>query len=133
MVIYAFVVAVLVIVFGLIIHLVYKFALRRGKYNGLTLIEGLIIFIGTVPGLAGCAGAGGAGAGFPLPLIIGLPLHLIYIDNNSCGWGQLMLVDYPNVTTEFISFPIAWFIANLLVLGSLYYFKMRSSKKLNNK
>ncbi|WP_460237142.1 hypothetical protein [Aurantivibrio plasticivorans] len=126
MIILAFLVAMLVFVFAVIIHLLYRYVFRRGKYEGITFLEVAFISVGSVPGLAGCA-IGWAGFGFPLPLIIGLPLNLIFLGNKECGWWPPLMLNDLQLISKFASLFIAWFLANLLVVGVLFYFKKRSA------
>ena len=122
---YTLIVGALILVFGTTIHLLYKRILHKGKYQGLSVFEGVIIVVGRAPGLAGCVSVW-TGIGFPLPLIIGLPVHLIFIGNKHCGWTQSLFFNDPGLTQKFAGFPIAWITANIAILALLYYFKIQS-------
>ena len=127
---YAIVVSVFTLIFSVAIHFVYKMYRRKKGYSGITLIEGLFICIGSVPGLGGCA-SGWVGFGVPLPLIIGMPLHVVLLGSESCGWAQSLIFDDPSLTKKFISFPIAWALTNVLIIMILYASKINSNKKTN--
>ena len=124
---YTFAVAALTIVFGIVIHLAYKRWCRSKGYNGITLLESLFILVGSVPGIAGCA-SGWAGFGIPLPLIVGLPIHILLIFDSKCGWMQSLYYDDPYLMHKFKSFTVAWFIACVLLIIYLYLAKLYKSK-----
>jgi len=115
MIAYTLIMVAIVLLVGVTIHLLYKYIFRRGKYRGLTFFEGMIILISSIPGLAGCA-SGSIGFAFPLPLIMGLPLHLLFLDNKKCGW--LMVSN--------LYFLMVWIVSNLIVLVLLYFYKIRT-------
>ena len=129
---YVIIVATLVLVFGTIIHLLYKPVFSGKRYRGITIGESLLIIFGSIPGLAGCA-AGWSGFGFPLPLIVGLPLQLAFIGSEDCGWSQSLIFDDPYLTHKFASFPVAWAGANFILLGLLYFLKLRANKNSVNR
>jgi hypothetical protein len=120
--------AILVSVFTLInsvaIHFAYKAIRRKRDYTGITLVEGLFIWVGSVPGLGGCA-VGWTGFTVPLPLMLGVPLHIALLGGESCGWTQSLIFDDPYLTRKFVSFPIAWGLTNSIITALLYTYKIK--------
>ena len=90
--------------FGALIHVVYKAFYRNRTYPGLTRFEIGVISIGSIPGFAGCA-SGWIGFGFPVPLILGVPLDVfIHLRGMSgCDWGQFLLVG--DLGWDIVAFP----------------------------
>jgi hypothetical protein len=127
---YALAVSAFTLICGLVIHVVYKRIRKSKGYTGITLFESLIICIGSIPGLGGCA-AGWAGFGIPLPLILGVPFHIILLGNKSCGWAQSLLFEDPYLTKKFASFPIAWALTSVILILFLYVLKLYNQKKAN--
>lgn len=119
----AVVVSVFTLINSVAIHFAYKAIKRKRGYTGITLVEGLFIWVGSIPGLGGCA-VGWAGFAVPLPLILGVPLHIALLGSESCGWIQSLLFDDPYLTKKFASFPIAWGLTNSIITALLYAYKI---------
>ena len=120
----AILVSVFTLINGVAIHFAYKAIRRKRGYTGITLVEGLFIWVGSVPGLGGCA-VGWAGFAVPLPLILGVPLHIALLGSESCGWTQSLIFDDPYLTRKFVSFPIAWGLTNSIITALLYTYKIK--------
>ena len=127
---YALAVSAFTLICGFTIHAIYKRVRRNKGYKGITILESLIICIGSIPGLGGCA-AGWAGFGIPLPLILGFPLQIILLGNKSCGWSQSLIFEDPYLTKKFASFPIAWALTSFILILLLYMAKFHKIKKAN--
>ena len=112
---------------GVLIHLAFRLALRKRGYRGVSAFEATVILIGTIPGLGGCA-RGWAGFGFPMPLVVGLPLSLALLGDPDCGWWQGVLSLDLDFMREFWAFPAAWLLANALLISALYAFKARKAR-----
>ena len=123
--------SVAVLLFGWLIHVAYMRAMRRRGYGGVTIAEGAIISIATMPGLGGCA-SGWIGFAFPLPLIAGLPISLALIGNENCGWWSptVFIKGEPDLAPPIFLF--AWFVSNLVIIGVLYFSKV-SSRRLRSR
>ena len=127
---YALAVSVFTLICGVVIHLIYKKIRQNKGYTGITILESIIICIGSIPGLGGCA-VGWAGFGIPLPLILGMPIHIILLGNKSCGWSQSLIFEDPYLTNKFASFPIAWALTSAILILFLYITKLHREKKAN--
>jgi len=100
--------------FGFIIHMIYKCWFLRSRYKGVTIVEALFIFIGVFPGLAGC-GSGSVGLVFPLPIIFGGIFNLLTLKNKKCGWTPTLWKDGEYFPTNFEQLYNAEYLVVFLV------------------
>jgi hypothetical protein len=109
------------LIFGTIIHLIYKHKYYKNSYTGLTFTETLAILVGTIPGLIGFGLIG-----FPVPLIVGFPISLFLI----------LFLGVPTWIPTF-TFPgpssfqitIVWIVPALILLMLLCFLQKKSNIK----
>jgi hypothetical protein len=117
---------VLLLIFIPFTHYVLRKLLSTTYYENHLKAIFVYISILSFPGIAGCA-AGNIGVGAPLPLIIGLPMHLLLIHENDCGWLPFISLEG---SSTFQSLVILSIIIYTLML--IFFYK-RAKKKLTNR
>ena len=119
------------LVISAVIHLIFANIIFRKKYRGITITEALLILLLTYPGIAAC-GNGLAGIPVPLPLILGLPLKILFLGSSNCVWMSIMPFNKMSWIKDLAFLPISWVAANILFLGSLFLAKPKSKKVVNS-